>query len=320
MTTPPIVHPTICRRIAAIYVTTHAEVQQHLMVTGVAPLVADPQLAEIVYATLGSRPPLSRSGWFYDMAASEARAANVATDAVHWASKVLLGDKLELYPRDEVRASTVLAGTPDQIAATLAAAELAAVTAIGRDVGTRLGVPRALSLDVFFSSMEALPLSDQGRILHTLHGDAGTSFGDQFSAAAAAARSNSENLYGKKYPLMSSPSSEVPAWARLSALDALGAFVGGSAHTCSHKLDPRRPQPILAAAWMPGLVTCAACTDFFAGIDDEADATCDGCGHLCTGTEVGDGIRPMSLTLGYLTFMLGLCERCYLEWPSQASA
>ncbi len=100
-------------------------------------------------------------------------------------------------------------------------------------------------------------------------------------------------------------------------------------------LAPSKPWP----SGTPDRATCACWIRIFAGHDRSrqrpggpawwcarrarrcsavhdpiANATCDVCGHVA-GPAHGDGIRAASLVLGPLTYRVGACGRCYLDWP-----
>ncbi|MGW3854730.1 hypothetical protein [Micromonospora arida] len=110
---------------------------------------------------------------------------------------------------------------------------------------------------------------------------------------------------------------DVPGWLRLGLLDTLAAFADGRATTCLHQPRAHRPSPVLAAAWLPGLVTCPACAHLLSlQRNPDADATCDSCGHRCAGPDQGDGIYPGMVQLGPLIYQYGTCGDCR---PSVAS-
>jgi hypothetical protein len=104
---------------------------------------------------------------------------------------------------------------------------------------------------------------------------------------------------------------DFPAWIRIGIIEALVTWLGDKARTCMHNPQPDRPQPILAAAWKPGLVVCKQCTHLLPFVRNSvADRTCDGCGHLCAGAEHDDPIYPSTVRFGVLTYMFGICENC----------
>ncbi|WFE45009.1 hypothetical protein [Verrucosispora sp. WMMD1129] len=104
---------------------------------------------------------------------------------------------------------------------------------------------------------------------------------------------------------------QTPGWLRLGLLDAFTAWLTGRASTCFHAPDPARPQPVIAAAWRPGVVTCSACVHLVAlPRGSAADRTCDACGHRCAGPEHGDGIYPGMVQFGPLIYQYGVCGDC----------
>jgi len=101
---------------------------------------------------------------------------------------------------------------------------------------------------------------------------------------------------------------QVPEWVRLSVTDTLVSFMTGTVATCMHNPNPNHPQPVFAAAWKPGLITCAACLHLFKVVG-AADRTCDRCGVVRAGTP-GEGVHSCTLTFGQLVFFYGLCPDC----------
>jgi hypothetical protein len=107
------------------------------------------------------------------------------------------------------------------------------------------------------------------------------------------------------------PVAAVPEWVRLGLLDTLVRWLTSRGATCMHSPVPSRPQPLHAAAWRPGLVACGACVHLLAlPRGSDADRRCDGCGHLTTGVEHGDGIWPTAVAFGPLSYALGCCRDC----------
>lgn len=86
-----------------------------------------------------------------------------------------------------------------------------------------------------------------------------------------------------------------------------------------HLLDQasatRRYELIFACAWRPGLVVCAHCIPLLKAPTKLADATCDRCGRVCTGPATGDGIHPLVVQIGALTFSAGACRDCRPDHP-----
>ncbi|WP_214365627.1 hypothetical protein [Pseudonocardia sp. H11422] len=149
-----------------------------------------------------------------------------------------------------------------------------------------------------------------------------TAYADQAAAAAADTRHLLDRLAphieGK---VTGCRTTDIPAWVRLPLLATHTRWALGHARTCLHAPDLRRPQPVYAAAWRPDLVVCMACTrlvDLRPG--SRADRTCDGCGHVTTGPEHGDGIRPCAVTFGSMLWAWGACERCHVDPASVGAA
>jgi hypothetical protein len=108
------------------------------------------------------------------------------------------------------------------------------------------------------------------------------------------------------------PRTGVDEWIRLGLLDALINWIDGRGRTCMHAPDYRRPEPVFACAWKPGLVVCAQCTHLL-GVTGIADATCDRCGRLCEGIEADDPIYTGTIWLGELAYEFGTCGDCRPE-------
>lgn len=136
-------------------------------------------------------------------------------------------------------------------------------------------------------------------------------FRDQCGAAARdagrLARLLTANLAGESH----SPVEALPDWLLLPILDGLTAWTAGEARTCVHSPHPRRPEPIVMAAWRPKLVSCASCAPFVfkARRGSELDRTCDRCGRVVAG-EPGDLIVPARVAHGRAVYLLGLCTDC----------
>jgi hypothetical protein len=104
---------------------------------------------------------------------------------------------------------------------------------------------------------------------------------------------------------------DVPGWVRLGLASAIVTWAAGTAKTCLHAPHPSRPQPVHVAAWRPALIVCAGCTHLLAIPRGSArDRTCDGCGHITTGPEHSDRIRPGAVQCGEVTYPIGACEQC----------
>lgn len=113
------------------------------------------------------------------------------------------------------------------------------------------------------------------------------------------------------------PTDQHPAWVRLGALDAMVRWWGGKHSTCMHGPHPMRPQPIVSAAWKPGLIVCAACQHLLRVPEGSvADRTCDGCGKVVAGVDSGDPMYPFTVVCGVLSHRVGVCQACrYWEMP-----
>lgn len=109
-----------------------------------------------------------------------------------------------------------------------------------------------------------------------------------------------------------------PEWIRLNVLSAYVGWAAGKASTCMHNPTAARPEPVFAAAWKPGLVTCARCPHLLELPRGSAkDRTCDGCGRVTTGPEHGDGIHPSRIQYGPMMLAFGTCEGCTPAGPHQ---
>ncbi len=107
----------------------------------------------------------------------------------------------------------------------------------------------------------------------------------------------------------------IPDWVRLGLLQAWSAHCLNTADTCLHSPTVERPEPVTAAAWRPGLVVCMRCSMLLAiRYGSEASRTCDGCGHVCAGTEHDDPIYPNSVVFGTLIYQFGACRACRSEF------
>lgn len=139
---------------------------------------------------------------------------------------------------------------------------------------------------------------------------------DQLDAATTHATVVATTVAGRAggYDIGAATAGDLPGWLRLGLLDALTQWADGKASTCRHSPDPDRPEPVLAAAWKPGLITCVRCAHLWS-LGREANLTCDCCGRVCP-TD-GDGVYPGVTQFGSLLFQYGTCVDCR---PSIASA
>jgi hypothetical protein len=98
-------------------------------------------------------------------------------------------------------------------------------------------------------------------------------------------------------------------WMRLALVDTWLKWASGTARTCMHMPDYHRPQPVAAAAWKPGLVSCVQCMHLFQ-LTGDADRTCDCCGRIDS-----EGVHPVGTTFGCLTYFAGVCDDCSAHQP-----
>ena len=138
-------------------------------------------------------------------------------------------------------------------------------------------------------------------------------FADQICAASSQLEAQAEAICDRPGATRRLSTSEVDDWLRLGLLDTFTKWVAGQARTCKHMPDARRPEPVWAAAWKPGLVVCTACLHLHRLASAAADRVCDGCGHSCEGPEFGDGITPIVLSLGGFGYRAGACGPCTPE-------
>lgn len=136
---------------------------------------------------------------------------------------------------------------------------------------------------------------------------------DQAAAAVVEThrRRWAEEQSGLAEGMFALPADQHPAWVRLGALDALMKWATGRNDTCMHAPHPMRPEPIVSAAWKPGLVVCDGCRHLLAVLQNSAaDRTCDGCGKVVAGPDSGDPMYPFTVTCGHLSYLVGVCRDC----------
>jgi hypothetical protein len=143
-----------------------------------------------------------------------------------------------------------------------------------------------------------------------IHHRAPTGLVDQLDAAARDSVAIIEAAENR--PVRYVPRSSVDDWLRLGLLDTFLTWVSGNARVCMHAPDFRRPEPVWAAAWKPGLVVCTRCIRLLK-VFGHADATCDRCGRVTDGVEANDPIYTLSVLLGGLTYQVGACRDCLPE-------
>lgn len=112
--------------------------------------------------------------------------------------------------------------------------------------------------------------------------------------------------------------SRIDPWVRLQILDVWVRWQRGDVATCRHRPDPRRPSPVVVGLWRPDLVSCLVCGPGLLRLTGDADRTCDGCGRICQGPDVGDGIHPCAVTFGPILVQWGACRDCRPAWADRA--
>lgn len=165
----------------------------------------------------------------------------------------------------------------------------------------------SVALDDYISALQSLPREEALRLLRELP-PTPTGLSDQLDAATAEAQQNAVILVGDDACV-----GVAPGWVRLGASDAMVMWLEGDSRTCMHDPQPLRPAPVYACAWRPSLIVCADCTHLLRASNAIADATCDGCGSVCTDVGAGDGIHQSTFVFGPLTFLMGLCGRCLAD-------
>lgn len=163
----------------------------------------------------------------------------------------------------------------------------------------------ALAIDEFVSELQNLSREELEELILSIPP---SEIDDQLDAAIAESFDRAGSLLGGIAGVRTAA-----GWMRLGACVAVADWIEGRARTCEHQPHPMRPEPVYACAWKPELVVCADCMYLLDPDTAESDATCDGCGHRCVGVGAGDGIHPGALVFGPLTFLSGMCERCYAE-------
>jgi hypothetical protein len=299
--------------------TTHATKREELaqaVESGAYPAVADVLLANLFVFPPGHGLAAHFPGWLVDMGAAEADAANVPVETVFYVAWRIVQERLSFESAFDI----VIVGTAEQTAATLDAAEILAVVILGLDLPM---ASSALVFEAYLSGLEALPPQDRERVVAVLqkHLSVGGGFHDQVDAASVGAlRYAAEHVVGSDSPAQKVRTDEIPGWIRLGAFDAVTAWANGTARTCMCSPSLDRPQPVVAAAWLPGLVTCTRCVHLFHGLSAVEELTCDGCGHVCSETELSDGIHRTAVNCGPLTYVAGVCSRCAADLPYVESA
>jgi hypothetical protein len=142
----------------------------------------------------------------------------------------------------------------------------------------------------------------------------GSAFGDQVAAAAQHTEAAAGYLAAHADLLSGVIDAQTaPEWLRLSLADTLAAHLTGSARTCLHSPSPLSPQPIVAAAWRPDMITCRQCSHLLTiPPGSERDRTCDHCGIVGPPAPARE-VYAHVITAGPLAYLYGLCPSCNAE-------
>mgnify|MGYP001558744864 CR=1 FL=1 len=97
----------------------------------------------------------------------------------------------------------------------------------------------------------------------------------------------------------------LPGWLLAAKVDAYTRYAAGRAATCVHDPGPSRPQPVAAAAWRSGFVSCLPCVGRHFVLHGAKKYGCDGCGRVDP-----DEIRAGRVVYGPMVFMFGVCRDC----------
>ncbi len=124
-----------------------------------------------------------------------------------------------------------------------------------------------------------------------------------------------ERIPGGPYGYTHGRWQELPAWVRLQLLDTWLRWTTNKATTCRHNPQAEYPAPVFAALWRPGLVSCGPCSAYLLRLTGDADRTCDSCGRVVAGLNVGDGIFPCGVVYGPMTLLWGACGDCRPPGP-----
>ncbi len=108
------------------------------------------------------------------------------------------------------------------------------------------------------------------------------------------------------------PMDDLPGWLTLSVVEIHTRYALGKSATCPHAPRPARPQPVVAAAWRPGLVVCLPCIGRLRPAGAEK-YRCDSCGRDDPGIHAG------RIVYGPLMFMFGVCGDCSPDLPAHVA-
>jgi len=172
----------------------------------------------------------------------------------------------------------------------------------------------ALALDQLMTDPKLRGLREA--LLAQYRTDPPSVFGDQFASAVdEVTRLADVGIAAGIYDSRSADL-DAPEWVRLGALSALTTWWAGEGSTCVHSPHRSRPEPVFAAAWKPGLVTCVRCVDLFKVAENSVpDRTCDGCGRVVAGVAEGEPMYSNAMRLAALVWQFGVCDGCRFWTP-----
>jgi hypothetical protein len=99
---------------------------------------------------------------------------------------------------------------------------------------------------------------------------------------------------------------KLPAWLLIGFIQAFVDWDSDKSRLCGHRPRLDGPSgPVHFAAWSPGLVVCAECTDLLG-----AAQRCDCCGRPDDGALVKDNI-----IMGPVRYNFTVCEDCHPSSP-----
>jgi hypothetical protein len=318
---PPPLHPTAYRCISTAHTTDPDELGTLLTGIHTRLTVADRALAEKWFVNVAHAPGMPPPGRIRDLVVTVAEARGISAGSVFVSADLMMLEKFGItYEDDEF--DLIIVGTPEQTASTLAAAELLMVAQLGARLrgaahrrGPALSSPTIL-IDEFSRSLGALPEDEREMVLGALRTPRSAAASDQITAAAKLGLEYSALLVEAGRVAQVRDFDVVPGWAQLDVTDAVVGWFGGTCRTCACAPSPDRPQPVVAATWSPGLVTCAQCSHVLdAAFAEFVDTTCDACGFVGS----AELIRRVAVIAGPLNYLTRLCENCYAAWPPEAS-
>lgn len=105
--------------------------------------------------------------------------------------------------------------------------------------------------------------------------------------------------------------SDVPEWIRLPLIGTLLEWTTGHGKVCPHNPRISSPEPVLAAAWKPGLVVCTRCVHLLNPRKSER-FLCDCCGRH------DDHLACQRVAYNSLTYSFGACRDCAPVPPTPA--